>query len=382
MEIMETYHPAMKKNRLAINLTFFINGFLFANWAARIPRLQADFGLDNRMLGFVLLASAIGSLIAMPFTGWMISRAGSRKITTWSAFLFILSVPLFTISPDAVFLVFAFFLMGLFVGTLDVAMNAQAVLVERLYQRPIMSFFHAMFSAGMMVGAGSGALFAWGKVSLTTHLALLSFLALLFLGLNTSHYLDDKPGSAERGKKFFHLPNKALVAIGIIAFCCMLGEGAMSDWSANYLKQIAGTNNTIAAIGLFAFSTAMMIGRFAGDRARVYFGDRKLVLYESIIAVAGLGVVTFIPHTMTVMAGFFLVGIGLATIVPIAYSQAGTLPGLNPGVGIGMVTTIGYAGFIVGPPLIGFVADWSNLRIAFLVILGIFTVMTFITSRI
>lgn len=371
----------MEKQRLAINLTFFINGFLFSNWAARIPRLQADFGLDNRMLGFVLLSSAIGSLIAMPFTGWMISRAGSRKITTWAAFLFILSIPLFTLSPNTAFLIVAFFFMGVFVGTLDVAMNAQAVLVERLYKRPIMAFFHAMFSAGMMAGAGTGALFAWGNISLFVHLSLLTILALAFWAWNIYHYLDDQPHPEEKGKKFFHIPDKALLVIGAIAFCCMLGEGAMSDWSANYLKQIVHADNATAAIGLFAFSTAMMIGRFAGDMARTFFGDRKLVLYESMIAVIGLGIVIFMPYTLTVMAGFFLVGIGLATIVPIAYSQAGTMPGLNPGVGIGMVTTIGYAGFIVGPPIIGFLADWLDLRAAMLFVFSLFIAMLLFSFR-
>jgi MFS family permease len=194
--------------------------------------------------------------------------------------------------------------------------------------------------------------------------------------------VDDKPLPGEQGKRFFHLPDKALLGIGMIAFCCMLGEGAMSDWSANYLKQIVRADNATAAVGLFAFSAAMMLGRFGGDWARARFGDRNLIIYESMIAFAGLGIALAMPDTLTVMAGFFLVGIGLAAIVPIAYSRAGTMPGLNPGVGIGMVTTIGYAGFIAGPPVIGFLADLHDLRIALLGILGLFALMIFLASRV
>jgi MFS family permease len=372
----------MKKNRLAINIIFFINGFLFSNWAARIPRLQSDFALDNRMLGFVLLASAIGSLIAMPFTGWMISRAGSKQITKWAAILYIFSIPLFTISPNVTILFATFFLMGVFVGNLDVAMNSQAVLVEGFYKRPIMSFFHAIFSAGMMSGAGISALFSWADLSLKAHLGILALCAIPFWTWSIYYFVQDKPKPDHGGKTFFHLPQKALLAIGFIAFCCMLGEGAMSDWTANYLKQIVLVNDSIAAIGLFAFSAAMMTARFLGDNARAKYGDRKIVFYESIIAIFGLSVALLFPFELPVMIGFFLVGVGLAVIVPIAYSQAGAFPGLNPGVGIGMVTTIGYAGFIVGPPIIGFLADWFDLRLALIFVLVLFVFMSFLTRRI
>jgi MFS family permease len=194
--------------------------------------------------------------------------------------------------------------------------------------------------------------------------------------------VQDKPLPGQEGKTFFHIPDKGLLAIGFIAFCCMLGEGAMSDWTANYLKQIVEVNNALAAVGLFAFSTAMMVGRLGGDSARAKFGDQKLIFYESIIAIFGLTIALSFPYSIPVMIGFFLVGIGLATIVPIAYSQAGTMPGLNPGVGIGMVTTIGYSGFLIGPPIIGFLADLFNLRIALFFILGLFFIMFFLTRKI
>lgn len=371
----------MQKHRLAVNIVFFINGFLFSNWAARIPRLQSSFGLDNRMLGFVLLSAAIGSLIAMPFTGWLITKRGSARITTVASILYIASIPVFTFMPGVSSLLVAFFAMGVFVGITDVAMNAQAVLVEEMYKRPIMSFFHAIFSAGMMIGAGVSALFSTADISLTTHLGVLAILSVLLWSWASRNFVPDKPEQSDQGKSFFHIPDRALLAIGLIAFCCMLGEGAMSDWTANYLTQIVGTNESTAAVGLFSFSSAMMIGRFMGDRARERFGDKKLIVIESIISLIGIGIVVAFPSTLSVMIGFFLIGIGLATIVPIAYSQAGTMPGLNAGVGIGMVTTIGYAGFIVGPPIIGFLADWFDLRVAFIFVIGLFLLMLGLTTR-
>ena len=371
----------MFRNRLAVSIVFFINGFLFSNWAARIPRLQADFQMDNRMLGIVLLSAAIGSLIAMPFTGWLTSMRGSRQITAVASILYVASIPFFTIMPNVLSLLVAFFFMGVFVGVMDVAMNAQAVIVEQQFDRPIMSFFHAIFSAGMMLGAGSGALFSYLETTLTQHLLPLSFLCVVLWTWAFRNLVHDEPIEDDEAKAFFHIPDRALLAIGIIAFCCMLGEGAMSDWSANYLKQIIGTNESTAAIGLFSFSTAMMIGRFAGDRAREKFGDRRLVIYESILSAIGIGLAILIPSAIAVMVGFFLVGIGLATIVPIAYSRAGTMPGLKPGVGIGMVTTIGYSGFIVGPPVIGFLADWMDLKMAFIFVLGLFLLMLVLATR-
>jgi fucose permease len=171
------------------------------------------------------------------------------------------------------------------------------------------------------------------------------------------------------------LAHPALLLLGLIAFCCMLGEGAMADWTTNYLEKVSNGGRYWSPLGLVAFSTAMMTGRFMGDSARQKIGDNLLLKISAVIATCGMILAVAWPVIIAGIIGFFLVGLGLAVIVPIAYSTAGSLPGLSPGVGISMVTTIGYAGFLVGPPVIGFISDWQGLRVGMGFVLFLFVLM-------
>lgn len=371
----------MRSNRLAVNILFGVNGFLFANYISRIPRIQATYGLDNGGIGLLLLAAAVGALLAMPFTGWLIVGNGSRRISAGSGLLFCVIVPFIGFMPSAWALGALFFFMGLSTGTMDVAMNAQAVLVEEGYRRPIMSFFHAIFSAGMMLGAGSGALFTRFEASLAVHLGIVAALGLILVGWAVFHLVPDGRHPESEGQSFFRLPDASLVGIGFIAFCSMLGEGAMADWSTNYMLRIAEAGPAFAPLGLAAFSLAMMVARFLGDAIRARLGDRTLLIRSSLIATGGLSLVLLFPFPAVSLIGFLLVGLGLSVIIPIAYSTAGKAPGLPPGAGIGMVATIGYSGFLFGPPIIGFLADWQDLRIALVFTLLLFVWMTGLSVR-
>ncbi|MEO1517915.1 MAG: MFS transporter [Bacteroidota bacterium] len=364
-------------HRTAVNVIFLINGFIYANWVSRLPRFQEQYEMDNGALGLILLLASIGALLSMPFAGWIIVKNGSRRVTLISSLLFCLIVPVFPLMPTAGSLGLAFFLMGIVTGIMDVAMNAQAVLVEQQWKKPILSSFHAIFSAGMMLGAGSGALFTHFELGLLWHLPAIGF-ASLFLALTVVRHLIPDPRSQDTSESegpLFRLPSRALLGIGLIAFCCMLGEGAMSDWSTNFMENIAMADKSIAPLALAGFSTAMMCGRFLGDRARTAWGDARLLLFGGLLATLGIAVVLLFVHPWVSIGGFFIIGLGLATIVPIAYSIAGNSPGLAPGVGISMVTTIGYSGFLFGPPLIGFIADWQNLHLALFLVLALFLLM-------
>lgn len=370
-------------NRLAVNLFFFVNGFLYANWVSRLPKIQELYGMDNGTTGWVLLIIAIGALLAMPFTGWIIVGNGSKKVTWISGLLFCAAVPFIPIFPEIWQLAIAFFVMGLATGTMDVAMNAQAVMVEKLYNKPIMSSFHAVFSGGMMLGAGSGALFTKMGASLSWHFIIVGVGGLLTLLFVIPYLVQDHPEQKEKEKSSkFRLPSKELVGIGFIAFCCMLGEGAMADWSTNYMENIALADEVLAPLGLAAFSTAMMLGRIFGDKARIVFGDGKLLIGNSLISLLGILLVVLFPTPSVVILGLFGVGLGLSVIVPIAYSQAGSSKNVSPGVGIGMVTTIGYSGFLFGPPIIGIIADWQTLRFAMLFVLMLFIAMVILSWKV
>jgi len=367
--------------RIAVKLIFFINGFVHANLAARFPKVQELFSIDNGILGFVLLATSVGAFIAMPFTGWLIMRNGSRRITIISVFVYCIVVPLIPIMPGLAGLVFIFFSMGLTAGMLDVSMNAQAVMVEQQHGKPIMTSFHALFSIGMVAGGGCGALFVKLNTTLFTHLSTVIGLSLLGAAWARYHLIHDKPKEKIAEGPAFRLPNAAMVSIGVIAFCCMLGEGAMADWSTNYMENIAHADKAMAPIGLSAFALAMTIGRLFGDSARIRFGDRNLMIGCGLISTIGLLLTLTFIHPYAVILGLFVTGIGLSSIVPIAYSIAGNTKDLSPGVGLAMVTTVGYSGFLFGPPLIGLIADLHSLRISLGLVVILFVIMTILSAR-
>jgi MFS family permease len=368
-------------SRIAVKLVFFINGFVHANLASRFPHVQEIFSIDNGTLGFVLLSSSLGALIAMPFTGWLIIRNGSRKIGIISVFAYCIFVPLVPLMPGLAGLLTIFFVMGLTAGMLDVSMNSQAVMVEQQHGKPIMTSFHALFSIGMVAGAGCGALFIKLDTTLFTHLNIIIALSLAGAVWARYNLIHDKPAEKKTGEPAFRLPNAAMVSIGVIAFCCMLGEGAMADWSTNYMENIAQASKALAPIGLSAFALAMTIGRIFGDSARARFGDRKLMMICGLIATIGIVFTMTFINPYAVILGLFITGIGLSSIVPIAYSIAGNTKDLPPGVGLAMVTTVGYSGFLFGPPLIGLIADWQSLRIALGLVAFLFVAMTLLSAR-
>jgi len=370
----------MSPSRLAVKTIFFLNGFIYASWVSRLPRIQDIFLLDNGSIGLILLSAAVGAVLAMPFTGWLIIKNGSRNVTLTAGFLFVVIVPLIPLMPNFFFLMALFFAMGITTGMLDVAMNAQAVMVEQQYGKPIMTSFHALFSIGMMLGALCGSAFVNFSSNLFLHLSIVVFFAVVGMLWSRYHLIHDKPVNTSEGPAF-RLPSAALMSIGVIAFCCMLGEGSMADWSTNYMEKIVKAERAIAPLGLSAFALAMTIGRIFGDGVRAKFGDKKLLIASGFIATAGLSISLVFLNPIVVIIGFFVVGIGLSTMVPIAYSISGNVKGLQPGVGLAMVTTVGYSGFLFGPPIIGFLADWQTLRIAWLFVVALFALMTILALR-
>jgi len=368
----------MPKNRIAVSLLFFVCGFVYTNWSTRLPDIQTLFGLTNSALGLMLLFVAVGSLTSMPLTGWLIAHRGSRFATVFSSLLFCCSLFLFPLLFSPLHLGLFFYVVGFFMGALDVSMNAQAVSVEQRFQRPMMSSFHAIFSVGMMLGALSGSFFV--RFPIQPHFLIISAGCLAVAVVCIPFLIADKTQPDAEGIQFM-MPNHAMYVMGVIAFCAMLGEGAMADWSTNYLRNVIRTDSTLAPVGLSAFSAAMTVGRFGGDRLRIHWGDKKLIFFNSLLAAVGLIFALLFSSVWTVIGGLFLVGAGLSTIVPIVYSRAGSDPSLPHGVGLAMVTTLGYFGFLFGPPVIGFLADAQGLRFALFFVAILFVVMLFLSRK-
>ncbi len=329
--------------RCAVSTIFFVNGMVLASWVPHIPTVKAQHALSDGQLGIVLLCMAVGSVLALPLAAWLIGRFGSRCMTALAALGFCLALPLPIISPTVGLLAFSLMLLGACNGTLDVFMNSQAVEVERQYQRAIMSSFHGLFSLGGLVGAG-----------LLAVLAVVSVLR----GLVPS-----PPQQASRGPTFVK-PTGILVGLGILAFFGLLTEGAMADWSAVYLHDVLSINSATAAAGFAACSLMMAVGRFGGDRLANRFGPRQLLRACGTLAAAGLGSGLLIGKPIPAILGFGLVGLGISNIIPVLFSAAGRIHGVQAGTALAAVATTGYCGFLAGPPLIGFAAESTSLPVA------------------
>lgn len=374
----------MKTNRIAVSIFFLINGILYANWVARLPEIQQMYGVSNAILGNLLLCIAAGSMTAMPFSGWLTVRFGSRALTATTGFLFCTLVPIIPLLNNLWVVGVLFFAIGISVGSMDVSMNGQAVYVERMYQKPLMSSFHAMFSIGMAGGAGISALFAEFQIGLFPHFLIAAICCMMLVLWATFHLVNERSNESANGnnQSGFRLPTKAILPLGIIAFCGMTGEGSMADWSAIYMNKVVGKDEAFSALAFGFFAAAMTIGRIFGDYFIARLGNNQMLLLNALASIMGLSVMLLFPYPYLVLIALFLVGLGLATVVPIIYSAAGNTPGVAPSVGIAMATTVGYAGFFVGPPTIGYLADLFSLRIGLMFSLILFVAMLVLIRRV
>jgi|SRR5581483_2405357 len=351
------------RSRWAVSTIFFINGMVLASWVPHIPAVKARHAISDGELGIVLLSMAVGAVCALPLAGWLVGRVGSRLMTSAAAIALCLALPLPLISANVFLLSLSLVALGACNATLDVSMNAQAVAVEREYGRAIMSSFHGLFSLGGLVGAGiAGGVMAL-KARDLSHATGTSIVCLFAVGCCLPWLVASSARDAS-AEGAFARPTRALLGFGALAFCGLLAEGAMGDWSAVYLHDTLGSSPALAAAGFAAFSLTMAAGRFSGDRLVARFGSGIVLRASSTVAAIGLAVALVLGTPMPGIISFGLVGLGIANVIPIVFSAAGRVPGAGTGTALAAVATTGYFGFLAGPPLIGVVADFSGLRIA------------------
>jgi len=350
--------------RWVVTLVFFLNGAGFAAWAARIPAVRDRLELSEASLGVALAMIAVGSLVGLPASGWLSSRWGSRVTTRVGLVGFALVLPLLGLAPSYPALMAAALLAGVFMGGLDVAMNAHGVAVERRFPRPILSSLHAAFSLGALVGAVTGAGIAALDVDVRVHLAGAGAVVLA-LGLPATRRL--LPAATDRGEPgapAFARPPRALWALGLVAFAGLLAEGAAIDWSALYVTDEVGASAAIGALTLAAFQVTMTLGRLVGDRVTEAVGPVALLRGGGLLGAGGLVLMLLVAEPATAFLGFLCLGAGLAVVVPVVFRAGAQQPGLAPGPGLAAVSTMGYLGFLAGPPLIGGIASATSLSIA------------------
>ncbi|TDB85496.1 MFS transporter [Actinomadura sp. KC216] len=380
--------------RVAVTLAFVVHGLLVAAWVARIPQIKEHLGLSEGSMGVALLGAPIGIVVAVRFAGRIVGRWGSRATTIAAGIVCAASLVPLGLAWNIGALIFALLLMGASLGLMDVAMNAQGVAVERGYGRPLMSGLHGAYSIGTLVAAliGSGA--AHADVPVPLHLTAAAAVLAALLALGCRGLLDrsadavpeydpapasrrDAPSGAPSGTASGAAsgvkPSSRwlLITLGVIGLCSFVGEGAMADWSAIYLREDLGTGPGAAGLGYVGCAVAMTIGRLAGDRVVARFGPVPVLRTGSLIAALSLGLGLAAGHPAAAVAGFTLFGLGVAVVAPVTFSAAGNVPGVPAAAGISRVTGVGYLGLLGGPPVIGFIAQGVGLTWALAVPVGL-----------
>jgi len=356
--------------RIAVTAVFVAHGLLFASWTAHIPHVMRHLGLTDGTLGIALLGAPIGSVAAMMLASYLIPRLGSRRVVQFALVGYCLTGPLVGLTGSLAALFGALFIWGAFQGTLDVAMNTQAIAVERADRSVLMSGLHGSWSIGSFAGAGIGALAVGAGLGLTPQLLVLGTIALLGAGLLTARMLPDAvghPGPDERPKTDTRSASRwsgGMILLGAIAFADMLCEGASANWAAVYLSGPLHATGAVPGLSYAAFALAMVTVRLSGNRLLRRFRPTRLLPVLAAVATAGFAAGLAIGRPAAAIAGFFFLGIGLASVVPAVFSAAGRIPGLHAGKAVATVAACGWAGFVCGPPLIGHLASVASLSMA------------------
>ncbi|MBY5354987.1 MFS transporter [Rhizobium leguminosarum] len=353
------------RSRAAVSLLFLMNGFVVGCWAPKIPDFAERLALTKFELGLMILVFGVGSLVMMPIAGAQIAKHGSRIVVQVLAVCMLPLLLALTLAPNVLTGALSLFLFGGLIGAMDVAMNANAVSVEKSMRRAIMSSCHAFWSLGGLIGSGLGGIVI-SKLGILGHAQLATVLAAIFLALAWPMILADPPHPDTKKEKT-KLPMVPLPwLLGLMALFSMVPEGAVLDWGALYLRQEMDASVALSGLGFAAFSATMAIMRFGGDLVRDRLGGVKTLRICTLFAIVGMLLAGLAPNAELAILGFACCGIGISNMVPIAFSAAGNIPGLKPGIGISVVTTVGYSGMLVAPSLIGFVAEHIGFAVVFM----------------
>lgn len=348
--------------RVAITAIFALNGTLFASIFSRLPTIQDRTELSDGALGLALLCSMLGLVVSQFAAGALVARIGSRRLVVVGALGYAAGLIPVALSESFAALAVALAFIGVANGVLDVSMNIHGLTVERLLGRPILSTLHAAFSFGALAGAGIGALVAAAGVGVTAHLTGMALLGAV-VALTAGHFLLPSSADAAPEGPLIARPTRALLAIGVFAFCLLLAEGAVNDWAAIYLDDEIGTGEALAASGLAAFSLTMGFGRLFGDRIVERLGPVTLARGGATLSLAGMAVVLSSSGPLLAVPGFAAMGLGLAALFPLALRAAATR-GPVAGPSVAAVSALGYLGLLTGPPAVGGLSEAFGLRAA------------------
>ncbi len=358
----------LSKRRIALGAMFFFMGLCFASWAARIPDIQSKFQLSEGQLGTILLCLPIGSMLGLPLAGWSVHHYGSRIVILIASFAYAITLPLIGLATTTWMIVPILVVFGLLGNIMNISLNTQALGLEDQMGKSILASFHGLWSMAGFTGAGIGAGLIFLGFSPASHYAVVMGISFVIVVASQKFILNDKRDSGEGGGLVLKKPDDLLLRIGMIAFLGMMTEGCMFDWSGVYFKKIVMAQPEYVALGYVCFMGAMASGRFITDKATNRFGKIPVLQASGIAIFAGLLLSVLVPTPIAAAFGFLLVGLGVASIVPVSYGIAGRSKLYSPSVALALVSTIAFFGFLLGPPLIGFVADLFDLKVSFMLI--------------
>lgn len=371
----------LSQRRVALGALFFFMGICFASWAARIPDIQAKFRLSEGELGTLLLCLPIGSMLGLPIAGWSVHRYGSRSVILICSFAYAFTLPLIGLAPSLWTIAPVLMGFGVLGNIMNISLNTQALGLENQYGKSILASFHGIWSMAGFTGAGVGAGMIFLNFSPAAHYVVVALLSAVMILLSQKFVINDKPAPGEESGLVLRKPDALLLRIGLISFLGMMAEGCMFDWSGVYFKKIVEAEPQYVSLGYVCFMGAMASGRFVTDKASNRFGKVPVLQVSGLLIFLGLLLSVVFPNLFTAAIGFLMVGAGVASIVPVSYGIAGRSKLYSPSVALALVSTISFFGFLVGPPLIGFVAELFDLKVSFALIgingLGILLLTTF-----
>ncbi|MFN8239384.1 MAG: MFS transporter [Bacteroidales bacterium] len=376
--------PAMKRTRLAVALIYFCMGLCFASWASRIPDIKTTLHLSAGQLGSILFALPVGQLLMMPFSGRLVTRFGSHRTILFALPAYSLCLNNIGWVNEGWQLAIALFLFGISGNLSNISINTQGVTTEKLYGRPIMATFHGGWSLAGFTGALVGLVMINLGVEPRWHFLTIIVLVWIVLWINHPYLNRTLPATTEENarRRFFSRPDPILLQLGIICFCSMASEGAMFDWSGVYFKDVIKVKPSLVVLGYTSFMIMMASGRFMADRIISRIGRQKMLQISGIMISAGLFTSVIFPYLVPCTIAFMVVGLGVSSIVPTVYSTAGSQAKVPAGIALATVSSVGFLGFLMGPPLIGHVAELFGLRYSFTII-GLFGIgVSYLVTRV
>lgn len=358
---------AMNKmfSRTAISIYFFVSGLIFSSWASRIPNIKDRYELNEAELGGLLFMLPMGALLALPFAGWLVHRFGSKKMSLVSLLIYCILLVAIALEMNIIWFSIVLFSFGVLGNLCNISMNAQGLSIQESLNKPILSGLHAMWSLGAFSAAAITGLLE--HASMISHYGMISsvaFIAAIFFSL----YMVQDIQHPDAEHKVFVLPNRRLVLLGVICFCVAMSEGAMSDWSSLYYRQVLNELTSSSTAGYTSFVFCMAVGRFSGDRFIHAFGHSRVLKMNGLLIATGMSLSLLVQYPVWVIIGFALVGFGVSSVIPIVYMLAAKSKAMPPAVALSAVSSVGFTGFLVGPPIIGFVAQALGLRTSLVLI--------------